>query len=190
MATTVHSDRGLSRRGKRFAPWVAGLVLLAGIVAAIVVFVPSKNAAPGATDQTANPPAQAPRPKTVPLLKETTSVAREFLKTAVARNDLDAAWKISGPDIRGGLTHREWMTGNIPVVPYPLKSLAVAKFKVDWSHANEAALEVALVPKDNANIKAQVFFIRLDRVGPAGKKHWVVESWVPRSAPLVPAAPG
>lgn len=191
MATRVHSDqRWLSRRAKQVAPWAAGLVLLAGIVVAIVAFVPNKNAAPQTLDKSANPPAQAPKPKTVPLGKDTTAVARQFLKTAVARQDLDAAWRISGPNIRGGLTHKEWMTGNIPVIPYPLKSLAVARFKVDWSHANEAALEVALLPKDNAKVKAQIFFIRLDRVGQEGNKHWIVESWVPRSAPLVPQSAG
>ena len=129
---------------------------------------------------------QPPTPKTVPLGKDTTAVAREFLKTAVARRNLDAAWKIAGPNVRGGLTHRQWMGGNIPVVPYPIKTLAVARFKIDWSYANQAGLEVALLPRDNAGVKPQVFFILLRRVGPAGKKHWLVDTWVPKSAPLVP----
>jgi hypothetical protein len=78
------------------------------------------------------------------------------------------------------------MTGNIPVVPYPIQSLSVARFKVDWSYADEAGIEVALLPTAKATIKPQVFFILLKRVGPSGKKRWLVDSWVPHSTPLVP----
>ncbi len=33
-------------RVRRFAPWIAGLLLAAGIATAVVTFVPSRNAAP------------------------------------------------------------------------------------------------------------------------------------------------
>jgi len=170
---------------RRWAPWLAGLVLVAGIIVAIVHFVPSKSAPPQAASNT--PPAKAPaKEKTVKLSKSATSVARKFVQTAVGRRDLAAAWKIAGPDLRGGLTHKEWMTGNIPVVPYPIKQLATARFKIDYSYANEAAIEVALLPKDGSKIKPQVFALQMERVGPPGGKHWVADSWVPVSAPVVP----
>ena len=174
----------MARKG---APWLAGLLLAAGIIAAIVAFAPNKNP-PRETNAagSAAPTTTAPKPKTVPLAKETTSVARTFVRTAVARKDLAAAWKISGPTIRGGLTYKEWLTGDIPVVPYPVDTLQVARFKIDWSYADEAALEIALLPKEGASIKPQVFFMRLERIGDSDKKHWVVDYWVPHSAPLVP----
>jgi hypothetical protein len=187
MASAAHvKQRRLGRRTRRLLPWAAALLLVAGIVVAIVRLAPNRNAPPETPGPAQSQAPQAPKPKTVPLGKDTTAVARAFLKTAVARKDLDEAWKIAGPNIRGGLTHGEWMTGNIPVVPYPIKTLAVARFKVDWSYANEAGLEVALLPRDNAGVKPQVFFILLKRVGPAGKKRWLVDTWVPKSAPLVP----
>jgi hypothetical protein len=187
MESTAHVERRrLSKRARRLLPWAAAVLLVAGIVVAIVRFAPNRNPAPQSPGQAQSQAPQPPKPKTVPLAKDTTAVARAFLKTAVAREDLDAAWKIAGPNIRGDLTHRQWLTGNIPVVPYPIKSLAVARFKVDWSYANQAGLEVALLPRDNAGVKPQVFFILLRRVGPAGKKHWLVDTWVPKSAPLVP----
>src|SRR5262249_56931876 len=122
---------------RRWAPWLAGLVLVAGIIVAIVHFVPGKSAPPAAVSKT--PPAKAPaQPKTVKLSKSATGTARKFVQTAVGREDLAAAWKIAGPDIRGGLTHKQWMTGNIPVVPYPIKTLATARFKIDFSYADTA----------------------------------------------------
>ncbi len=189
MSAVDSQRRGVPARVRRLAPWIGGLLLVGGITAAIVAFVPNRNPAPQVISET--PPKVVGKPKTIPLEAAAKSVAREFLKTAVARVDLAAAWKISGPNIRGGLTHAEWMTGNIPVVPYPIKSLATARFKVDYSYRNEAVLEVALLPKEGAKIKPQIFVLGLKRVpGPGGTRHWVIDNWVPRSATLVPRGPG
>src|SRR4051812_16504640 len=170
---------------RRLAPWLAPMPLVAGIVVAILEFAPDPNASP---QEISKAPVKAPvKEKTVPLAKAATSVARRFVTTAVARDDLAAAWKISGPDIRGGLTYKEWLTGNIPVVPYPIQALATARFKIDYSYRNEALLEVALLPKHSSKVKPQIFSVDLKRVvGPGGKRHWVVDGWVPHSATLVP----
>jgi hypothetical protein len=184
-ANAVDTPRRRMSGLRRLAPWLAGLVLVAGIIVAIVHFAPNRNAAP---EQISKAPVKAPvKEKTVRLSKAATSVARQFVQTAVARADLAAAWKISGADVRGGLTRKEWMTGNIPVVPYPLQSLQTARFKVDFSYRDEALIEVALLPKNGSKIKPQVFAADLQRVaGPGGTRHWVVDSWIPKSATLVP----
>jgi hypothetical protein len=184
-----HPPRSGRYRLRVLAPWLAGLVLVAGIVAALIALLPSHDAQPTSetaplTHATASKP--APIPKTVPLGKDTTAVARQFVRTAVARKNLAAAWKISDANIRGGLTYKEWLTGNIPVVPFPVSSSAVARFKIDVSYANEAGLEILLEPQDAKTMKPQVFFIRLKKVGASANKRWVVDTWVPHSAPLVP----
>ena len=92
-------------RVRRFAPWIAGLLLAAGIATAVVTFVPSRNAAPQVLSQT--PPKVPVKQKSVPLEGAAKDVARLFIKSAVARTNLAAAWKIAGPNLRGGLTYRE-----------------------------------------------------------------------------------
>jgi hypothetical protein len=184
-----HPRRSARYRLRALAPWLAGLVLVAGIAAAIIAFFPANHAQPTTTTSpltgaTASKP--APTPNTVPLGKDTAAVARTFVTTAVARKDLAAAWKIADVNIRGGLTYKEWLTGSIPVVPYPVSSSAVARFKIDYSYANEAGLEILLEPQSASTVKPQVFFIRLKKVGAPGNKHWVVDTWVPHSTPLVP----
>ena len=82
------------------------------------------------------------------------------------------------------MTKREWLTGNIPVVYDPAKAIEAATFKVDESYPDEAILEVALLPKDSAKVKPQIFFIGLKKAG----KTWQVSYWVPRAAPAVPNA--
>jgi hypothetical protein len=176
---------------RRATPWLAGLLLVTGVVVALVHFIPSKNAPP--QQPSSNVPAKAAPapPKAVRLSHAAVTVARQFVKTAVARQNLAAAWKISGPDIRGGLTYKEWLTGAIPVIPYPLQSLATARFKIDYSHRNDAVLEVALLPKSNSKTKGQVFVLGLKQVaGPGGRRHWVVDNWVPKSSILAPSSGG
>ena len=190
MVTRAQQARGSGRAPgwKRWSPWLGGLVLAAGVAYAIVAFFPDHHASASASQpQGTTPVTTAPAPKKVPLSKDAEAIARRFLQTAVARTNLDEAWKISDENVRGGLTHEEWMTGNIPVVPYPIESLAVARFKIDYSYADEALLEIALLPKDGAQIKPQTFFLGLKRVpGPDGTRHWVVDDWVPRASTLVP----
>jgi hypothetical protein len=125
--------------------------------------------------------------KSVKLANDAKAVARQFILTAVARRDLDDAWKISGPHIRQGQTYKEWLSGNIAVVPYPADAIDVAPMKIDYSYKNEALLEVALLPKKGYKIKPQIFFIGLIKVGKPGHKRWVVDSWVPRASPQVPS---
>jgi len=187
-SAVTHPHRTFKYRLRWAAPWLAGLVLLAGIIAAIVAFAPNRN--PAKQANTPVSPALAtkptPKPKTVPLPKAATAVARQFITTAVARKDLPAAWKIVSPNVKAGLTYKEWLTGNIPVIPYPIGSLQIARFKIDWSYARQVGLEVVLIPKNTNKVKPQDFFILIKKVGTGANARWIVDSWVPHSTPLVP----
>ena len=46
---------------------------------------------------------------------------------------------------------------------------------------------MALLPKDAAKVKPQIFYIGLKKVG-KGRSRWLVNYWVPRAAPAVPTA--
>ena len=85
------------------------------------------------------------------------------------------------------MTRQEWLTGNIPVVYYPAKAIETATFKVDESYPDEAILEVALLPKESAKVKPQIFFIGLKKDGAAARGG--SNYWVPRAAPAGPERP-
>lgn len=70
-----------------------------------------------------------------------------FIKTAVARKDLEAAYPLVGPSIKQGMSLAEWKTGNIAVIPFPLDKLDFAPFKVDYAHPDDVLMEVALLAK-------------------------------------------
>jgi hypothetical protein len=176
------------RRREHVAMGVAGFLLLAGVVAAAVVFLPNRNATP---ETVSTLPAQVPKTEaSTPISAEARTVAGRFVLTAVARKNLAEAYDLVGPNLRGGLTRKEWLTGNIPVIPYPIQSLRLAPFKIDYSHKSDALIEVALLPKQGADVKSQIFYLTLKKIGPAGKEHWVVDGWVPKGSTFVPEGDG
>ena len=173
----------MSARAQRQVSLLAGLVLTGGVVAFTVAYF--GNTGTSQEVPLSIQPAQVFTPrKQVPLDKEARRVAGKFILTAVARENLGESYDLAHPELRQGMTKREWLTGNIPVVYYPAKAIETATFKVDESYPDEAILEVALLPKESAKIKPQIFFIGLKKAG----SRWRVNYWVPRAAPAVPSA--
>jgi hypothetical protein len=177
---TPRVPRGLRRR----LVWMgAGLALCLAIVG-VLVLGPNKNPAP--QHFSASPAQQPERLVKAPLAQEARRVAVRFIQTAVARENLDEAWTLVGPNLRGGLSKKRWTTGENPVVPYPVDKLDVAPYKVDASYTRSALLEVALLPRTGSGVRAQVFFLELRKLGSGPASRWVVDNWVPRASAVVP----
>ena len=175
-----------ARRFTRLAPWIAGLVLVAGIVTFLLVFFRNTakpiDSAP-ATPVTPGKPAATQ--KNVPVAKEARLVAGRFILTAVQRKHLAEAWKLAAPPIRAGLTRKQWLTGNIAVVPW-FGKLGPVPLKVDYSYPSEAQFTVILAPKEGAKGATDTFIMGLKRYG----KHWKVTAWVPYEPPAIRSSQG
>jgi hypothetical protein len=180
------SSRLSSPRSQRRLLWLSALVLAAGIAGVLIVFLRNTGHKLNAPIST-TPVDVVKLPKRAPLDKEARLVAGRFVLTAVQRKNLPEAWKLIGPGIRQNLTYEEWLTGNIPVVPF-LAPISLAPIKVDFSSKNYALLEIILLPKGKA--KSEIFSLELIAVGKGDKRHWVVNSWAPRSHPTIPNNPG
>ncbi len=74
------------------------------------------------------------------------AVAARFLNTAVKREHTETAYDLVSASLRAGITRREWVDGEIPVVPYPVDS---ARWKFDYSFADEVGLQVLVFPGDD-----------------------------------------
>jgi hypothetical protein len=99
-----------------------------------------------------------------------------FVRTAVARRDLDRAYELAGPELVQGMTRAEWRHGNIPVVPFP--AIGVAEWDVAYSYENDVAFTLSLVAKPGTSpVVGKTFTIELTR--PSGRKPWRVASWFP-----------
>ena len=170
---------------QRALPWAAGALLVLGIAFAVQAWVihPSKKAEVFSSGPVKD---VSGKEKNVPLDPTARQIAREFILTAVARKNLRRAYDIAGPQLKQGQTLAQWLTGNIAVIPYPADSIEAAPFKINFSHKREALIEVILLPKAGAKIRPTDFYLGLTKLGSGAKAHWVVNSWVPHVAPMVP----
>lgn len=171
-------------RVSKALPWVAGLVLIAGVVAFAVVYF-GNTAEPVDSQLTATDTGAVGTTGSSPNVRldpEARRVAGEFILTAVVRRNLKKSYELTHPTLRQGMTLKQWLTGNIPVVFYPADAIETATFSTEISKANEAFLQVALLPKPGAEVKPQVFYIGLKKVD----GEWLVDYWAPRGSAAIP----
>jgi hypothetical protein len=169
---------------RKALPWLVGAAVLAAVIGVVAVKYSNTGESLETPLSTVAADDRSQVPKTAKLDPEARHVAREFVKTAVARKNLRAAYALAGPMIRQGQTLKEWMTGNIAVVPYPVDLVEFAPMKIDYSYPREAQIQVALLPRDGANVKSQLFIATLIK---NKQNKWQVDAWVPRSSPMVPS---
>lgn len=173
-----------SPRTRRRLVWLLTGTVAAAALGLVLVLGPDQDSPP---ERFSASPALVPKAEIkAPLSDEARRVAVRFIQTAVARKNLDEAWTLVGPNLRGGLTREQWVTGENPVVPYPIDELEVAPYKIDASYTTSALLEVALLPRKGADVRSQIFFLELKRLGTAANPRWVVDNWVPRASVVVP----
>jgi hypothetical protein len=174
---------------RRLFPWLSGLILVAGLITFTVVYFGTNTAKPLPPSATPTGPVQVVKPeKKVPVPKEAKLVAGKFILTAVQRKHLERALPLVTNSIRQDMTRQEWMTGNIPVVPW-LGRIGVTPLKVDYSHPREVEFTVAILPAKGDKTQANYFVIVLKKVGSGSRARWLVDQWVPREAPPIPANP-
>jgi hypothetical protein len=162
--------------------WVGSFFALAGVVAGLVVVFPhpppraGEGTSPGGDIVVPDVP-QAFKPHAAEVL----GVARTFVATAVARKHLASSYDLVCPEMKQGFTREKWAKGEIPVVPYPVY---FGKWRVSYSYEREVDVQVALFAKPKSNVKPVVFDLALQPcVSKAGKKHWLVSSFIPVTSP-------
>ncbi|RDI75411.1 hypothetical protein Gocc_1209 [Gaiella occulta] len=112
------------------------------------------------------------------------SVAQRFVSTAVARDHPERAFDVVTATLRGGLSRKQWASGEIPVVPYPVDG---ARWKVQYANEEAVGLLVLLYPAGGAREQPTVFTMRVvpRRLGDATR--WLVDAWGPQGGPQPPA---
>jgi len=166
-----------SRRVNRWLPWISAAVLVAGVV----TFMAVRNTGRPAVqpDKFSGTVKQAVPQKSVPLKRAQRLVAGRFILTAVKRQHMVEAYKLSGPDVRQGMTLKQWLGGDIAVTPY-LPKIDIVTVHPEYSYKNEAVLKIIIVPKGNG--RASTFLLTLKRFG----KRWLVNDWQPTGRPDIP----
>jgi len=181
MAVNVVQSALSSRRVNKYFPWFAGGLLAIGVIVFLVVYF--GNTA-NTKETFSNKPAQTPQvTKQVPLERGARVAVGRFVLTAVARKNLDEAWNLTTPNLRGGLTHKQWMTGNIPVVPMGVPIDKAAITRIISSTKNEAEINVVVLPKANTqNVKATLYVVIAKKIN----GRWLIDYAIPQASPGLP----
>ena len=122
------------------------------------------------------------QPKKAPFTKQDQravhEVLRQFVLTAVDRQDVGRSWEISAPSLREGFTRKQWTNGDLPVVPYPAANRGLGDWSyVQYSYQGLVGLEVFLFPKPGSGWSAMTADVELVK-GHDGK--WRVDYWMPK----------
>ncbi len=187
----VHQKKTFSRKLVAWLPWISALVLVAGLVAFTIAYFGTTG------EEAANEKFQPGKPTIIKEQKQVKSVppgvrtvAGEFINTAVARRNLDEGWKLTHPELKAGITLKEWLKGNIPVIPYPVGTVDTTLFKVDEAYPREILMSIAMIPKKGAGVKPALFKIGLKATGKGAHMHWLVNYWGPGEGPVFRSLPG
>ena len=177
--------------------WASTLVLIAGVVAFVTVRLGQEDRGPanvgtvpsGFASEDFDPNATVTQPKESDVPKAARVAAGEFVLSAVGREDLRKAWKLSDPSLNGdcACSYEEWLTGNINVQYFPTKGLRGAAFSVDEVTPGHVVLQVLLTPAQSTGLKPTAFYIGLKQRGKDAP--WLVDYWAPVDVIAVPAAP-
>ena len=189
-------ERLKSPGASRALVWISTLVLVAGVIAFVTVRLGSTDSSNSATP-TVLSPEEADRaidgPETTPTAitdvpRGARVAAGQFILAAAGREDLPKAWKLSHPELRAqcACTYKQWLTGNIPVQPFPTAGLQGVSYFVDELTPGRVVLQVLLKPKTGSELGDQAFHIGLTAVENGKGKDWLVDLWSPISGIPVP----
>lgn len=129
---------------------------------------------PGKPKVTHEEPPATPLPKRE--LAAAQRILSDFVVSAVYRQHVEQSYDLVAAPVRGGLTRKEWRTGDIPVPPFPAPAVAVARSKLVYSHRNLARYEVLFYTKPKARLLPLLYSIELTRTK---RGRWLVDYAMP-----------
>jgi hypothetical protein len=172
-----------SHRKRVRLAWGAAGALVVLTIAGLIVFVPNT----GHSSQTPiNEHARAQRfhlPKTVKATPEQKAAAlatlERFVRSALIRRNLADSWPLASPHMKLGVSHADWLAGNLPVVPYPADAFRTAGYTLKGQYQGVLDYDVLVLPKETKKAQAagqQVYSCELDEI----HGMWLVDSCYPR----------
>ena len=120
----MFGERTVSRRREvreRVALGLSVLLLIAGVV----VYFQSRA---GDASTTATAPIQQKQTPSAPAVRSggkldpaAHDVSVRFIRSALGRQELATAWNLAAPDLRSGVTKKQWFRGELPFPPFPVE---------------------------------------------------------------------
>jgi hypothetical protein len=123
------------------------------------------------------PAAAAAPPIAPPDRAAIRSVLNRYIPAMLQRKDVRLGWELSGPQIRGSSTLREWLKGGVPVYPFPARGDAVKTWTTTYVTPGDVGLDLLIQPRKGAKAMAIAFRIEMTRIRGA----WKVNAFYPEA---------
>jgi hypothetical protein len=116
---------------------------------------------------------------------------RRFIVDGAGERNLARAWQYMHPDIRGGLTFKQFVNGNeLPFSPFEQMNLKIPmSITLTQWNKHDLFAEVGIASRDKVGRGAYVFNVGATKVGKGAHARWLVNYWMPLYTPPVRADP-
>ena len=155
----------------------------AGWSAALVVFVPNTGHKTIVPIDYSHRPKVVRTPPTVPLAqRDRTAIVATldtFLRSAVLRRDPGASWDLTTAYMRRTTTRHDWLTGDLPVAPYPDRAFASVSYRFRYSWPRVVGYDMNVMPKRSAGLGSVNYRCELHHQ----RRRWLVQYCYADSTP-------
>ena len=165
------------RRRLAYAGSAAGVVIVVAVAAVVIgnSAGPRETAVRPGKAQVYRTPKAA---RATPAEKRAAAAALEaFATSAITRRDLAVSWRLGSPEMRSGTTRTEWLSGNLPVVPYPATEFRALSLRLTASYVRELDYDVLVLPKTKKG-EQRVYSCQLSEHA----DRWLVDYCYPRTS--------
>ena len=145
-----------SHRARVRTGWAVALGGAAVIVAALIVLVPNtghKSVAPIDYSREAK---VVRTPPTVRLAARDRAAILatldKFLRSAVLRQHPGASWALTTAYMRRTTNRRDWLVGDLPVAPYPVRAFASVQYALRYSWPHVVGYDMTVMPKRSSGL--------------------------------------
>lgn len=159
---------------------VAAVVL---VVVLLIVFVRNTGHSTATPINEHGKPQVYHPPKTVKASAEQKAAAistlSRFVRSAVLRRDLASSWPLATVHMKTGTSHADWLSGNLPVVPYPADGFRTVGFTLTYQYKGILGVDALLIPngtKAGQLVGQVVYACELHDV----RGSWLVDECYPR----------
>jgi hypothetical protein len=172
-----------SHRARVRAGWAAALGGAAVVVAALIVLLPNtghKTLVPIDYNREAKVVRTPPTVSLQPADRAAVLTALDrFLRSAVLRQHPGAAWALTTAYMRRTTSRHDWLVGDLPVAPYPVRAFASVQYTLRYSWPKVVGYDMTVMPKRSSGLTSVNYRCELHHVN----GRWLVQYCYADSTP-------
>ena len=181
-AKRARSVPTLSRRRETWGWATLGVCVLLLLVGVVVYFQARTDLGPPPVHTSKPPVTSGPALKPGGTLEPAAKrVMVDFVRSGLTRTHLARAWELATPDFRSTVTKKQWLRGELPFAPFPVKGLESARYDIVGNSPRKVLIELFLVPELKSGYVPTRYEVTLERKG--AKDSWRVSYFLPYAPP-------